>query len=87
MEFIGVGKICTWDFWRDIILTQRCLWGCIFYVQHIWRREATRRYVLGDVQSEDMFINWKGFMASILNGFTVVGNNTYSKNTIMGGAM
>ena len=47
----------------------------------------TRRYVLGDTQSEDMFINWKGFMASILNGFTVVGNNTYSKNTIMGGAM
>ena len=24
VEFIGVGKICTWDFWRDIILTQRC---------------------------------------------------------------
>ena len=87
VEFIGVGKICTWHVWRDIILTQRCLWGCIFYVQHIWRRDITRRYVLGDTQSEYMFINWKGFMASILNGFTVVGNNTYSKNTIMGGAM
>ena len=44
-----------------------------------------RRYVLGDVQSEYMFINWKGFMVYIFYMLSVVGNNTYSKNTKMGG--
>ena len=44
------GECCMLYFWRDIILTQRCWWGCIFYVQHIWRRNVMRRYVQEDTQ-------------------------------------
>ena len=44
-----------------------------------------RRYVLGDGQSEYMFINWKGFMISIFYVLSVVGDNTYFMDTKMGG--
>ncbi len=44
-----------------------------------------RRYVLGDVQSEDMFINWKGFMVSIFYEYNVVGEVVYFTNDIYGG--
>ena len=46
-----------------------------------------RRYVPGNTQSEDMFINWKEFMVYIFYMLSVVGNNTYSKNTKMGGTL
>ena len=38
-----------------------------------WRRLCMRRYVLGDVQSEDMFINGMWFLVSILYTHSVVG--------------
>ena len=44
-----------------------------------------RRYVLGDTQSEDGVINDKGMMGDIFYWHTVVGNNTYSIYTKMGG--
>ena len=37
------------------------------------------------VQSEDMFINWKGFMVYIFYVLSVVGNDIYSMYTKMGG--
>ena len=40
-------------FGGDIVLTQRCWWGCILHSHDIWRRNVMRRYVLGDTQSED----------------------------------
>ena len=43
-----------------------------------------RRYVLGDGQSECMFINWKGFMVYIFYIHNVVGNNIYCTNIKMG---
>ena len=49
-----------------IFLTQRCYYFHIFYRHKNGRREATRRYCLGDVQSEDMFINYMSFWLDIL---------------------
>ena len=49
-----------------------------------WRRLCTRRYVLGDVQSENMFINGMGFLGSRFYWQNVVGGNTYSIDTKMG---
>ena len=44
-----------------------------------------RRYVLGDVQSEDVFINGMRFLGSIFYWHSVVGNNTYYMYTELGG--
>ena len=46
-----------------------------------------RRYVPGDGQSENMFINGIGILGSIFYIQSVVGNNTYSIYTKMGGAI
>ena len=43
-----------------------------------------RRYVLGDVQSEYMFINWKWFMVSIFYEHNVVGEVVNYKYFIYG---
>ena len=43
-----------------------------------------RRYVLGDGQSEYMFINWKGFMVSIFYEYSVVGGVVNYKYFIYG---
>ena len=43
-----------------------------------------RRYVLGDGQSENMFINWKGFMVSIFYEHSVVGGVVNYKYFIYG---
>ena len=52
-------------FWLHIISAQRCWWGCIFENRHIWRRNVMRRYVLGNAQSEDVFIIGMGFRVDI----------------------
>ena len=44
-----------------------------------------RCYVLGDVQSEYMFINWKGFMVYIFYIQKVVGEVVQKINVIYGG--
>ena len=44
-----------------------------------------RRYVLVDVQSEDMFIDWKGFMVYIFYIHNVVGGVVNCLNLIYGG--
>ncbi len=49
------------------------------------RREATRRYFSKNVQSECMFINWKGFMVYIFYIHTVVGGVVNCLNLIYGG--
>ena len=43
-----------------------------------------RRYVLGDVQSEDMFINGMWFLVSILYTHSVVGGVVYCTVVIYG---
>ena len=48
------------------------------------RRDITRRYVLGDVQSEDMFINGMGFLVSILYTHNVVGGVVNCTGVIYG---
>ena len=40
-----------------------------------------------EIQSEDGFVNDKGIMWDIFYGHSVVGNNTYSIYTKMGGGM
>ena len=59
--------------------------GNIFYVHKNGRRDVTRRYVLGDGQSECMFINWKGFMVYIFFIHNVVGGVVNCKSFIYGG--
>ena len=44
-----------------------------------------RRYVLGNVQSENMFINWKWFMVYIFYIHSVVGGVVNCFNSIYGG--
>ena len=46
-----------------------------------------RRYVLGDTQSEDGVVNYKGRMWDIFYGHTVVGCDRYSKHTKMGATL
>ena len=53
------------DFWFDILCNQRCWCKNIFHVHKNGRRDVTRRYCLGNVQSEDMFINGMGFWGNI----------------------
>lgn len=53
----GFGEsYCFVVFGEDIVSTQRCWWGCKLYGSDIWRRNVMRRYVLGNAQSEDVFI-------------------------------
>ena len=49
-----------------------------------WRRLCMRRYVLGDVQSEDMFINGMWFLVSILYTLSVVGGVVNCTGVIYG---
>ena len=44
-----------------------------------------RRYVLGDVQSEDMFINGMWFLVSILYTHSIVGGVVNHTGVIYGG--
>ena len=67
-------KFVCYIFRIDILYTQRCWWGCTKSERQIWRRNAMRRYVLVDEQSEYGFINWKGFMVSIFYIRNVVGD-------------
>lgn len=56
-------RVFYYDIGFDIVLAHRCWWKYIFYVHKNGRRDTVRRNVLGDVQSEDMFINGMGFWA------------------------
>ena len=50
------------------------------------RREATRRYFLGNIQSEDMFIDCMRFRGYIFYVINVVGGVVNCKGVIYGGA-
>ena len=50
------------------------------------RRLCMRRYVPGNVQSEDMFINGMGFLGEIFYKHSVVGGVVQKTNVIYGGA-
>ena len=84
-EYIIVDKMACCIFRFYILFVQRCWWGCELYRRHIWRRNVMRRYVLVDVQSEDMFIDWKGFMVYIFYIYNVVGGVVNCLNLIYGG--
>ena len=58
-------------------------------ISHGWAQAVitTRRYVLGDGQSECMFINWKGFMVYIFYIHNVVGGVVNCKSLIYGGGI
>ena len=37
---LGVGNICRWYFWFEILYTQRCWWGSKLHGIDIWRRDT-----------------------------------------------